>query len=109
MTFRRPSREPSSALDARAKRFGVHEVREGALTVDLDDRQELAVSRLELVVVADVDQPELEVNLSPKRLGDRERASAEAAVGSVKDGDSVRYGYRPRVVVASATRCTASP
>jgi hypothetical protein len=27
----------------------------------------------------------------------------------VVDGDASRYGYRPRVVVASATRCTASP
>jgi hypothetical protein len=87
----------------------VHEVREHALTVDLDDRQELAVSRLELVVALDADQRELEVNLPPKRLDNLERASAEAAVGSVKDGDAVRYGYRPRVVVASATRCTASP
>ena len=109
MALRRASREPSSALEARAKRVRVHEVRERALTVDLDDRQELAVARLELGVAADVDQRELEVNLSPKRLDDLERASAEAAVGSVKDGDAVRYGYRPRVVVASATRCTASP
>jgi hypothetical protein len=27
----------------------------------------------------------------------------------VEDGDAPRYGYSPRVVVASATRCTARP
>jgi hypothetical protein len=30
------------------------------------------------------------------------------AVAGVVEGDP-GYGYRPRVVVASATRCTASP
>jgi hypothetical protein len=35
--------------------------------------------------------------------------STETAVSRVIDGDSMSYGYSPRVVVASATRCTASP
>ena len=39
---------------------------------------------------------------------DLDRPRAEAAVGRVVEDDS-RYGYNPRVVVASATRCTAIP
>jgi hypothetical protein len=43
-----------------------------------------------------------------QRRDDLERTSAEAAVGRVVDGDT-GYGYKPRVVVASATRWTARP
>jgi hypothetical protein len=52
---------------------------------------------------------ELEAELRVRRGHDLERAHTEAAVRSVIDGDASRYGYRPRVVVASATRCTARP
>ena len=69
----------------------------------------LAVPGLELAVALDVDHLEVEAEVGADCLHELERASAEAAIGSVKDGDAVRYGYRPRVVVASATRCTASP
>jgi hypothetical protein len=37
------------------QRGGIHEVDEGALASDLDDRQPLAVARLELGVVVDLD------------------------------------------------------
>ena len=99
--------EPDSA-EARAKCVGVHEVRECPLAVDLDDREEFAIVRLEIRVALDVDHLELEPEVSTDFVDDLERPRAEAAVSSAIDGDST-YGYRPRVVVASATRWTASP
>ena len=98
-----------SAFEARAKRLLVHEVRERALAVDLDDREELAIPRLEGAVTADVDQLELEADVPSNRLDDIERALAERARRSVVDDDPAPYGYNPLVVVASATRCTARP
>jgi hypothetical protein len=69
----------------------------------------LAVTALEPGFSADVDQLELEGDGRPHLVHDLERALAEPAVGGVVDGDLRRYGYRPRVVVASVTRWTASP
>jgi hypothetical protein len=69
----------------------------------------LAVPRLELRIAADVDELELEFDLRPRVTDDLERARAEIAVGGVVESDERRYGYRPLVVVASATRRTASP
>jgi hypothetical protein len=63
----------------------------------------------ELRAPCDVDHLEIEVNLVADVSDDLESPFTEAAVGSVVDGDALRYGYSPRVVVASATRCTASP
>jgi hypothetical protein len=83
-------------------------VGESALSIDLDNRKELPVARLELGSPADVDELELEAELGTYLLDDLDRTVAEAAVGGVVDPD-LRYGYSPRVVVASATRCTASP
>jgi hypothetical protein len=86
----------------------VDEVREGSRAVDLDDWQPLAVLRLQLGVAGDVDLLELERN----RLRDGgqrfARAFAKVAARRVIEND-VRYGYNPRVVVASATRITAQP
>ena len=83
-------------------------VGEDALAVDLDHRQPLAVARLQLGVAADVDLVELEWDPRPHFLEHRPRPLAEVAAGRGVERDP-RYGYRPRVVVASATRCTASP
>ena len=69
----------------------------------------IAVAALELRISADVDQLELERDGRPHLIHGLERALAEPAVGGVVDGDLRRYGYRPRVVVASVTRWTASP
>jgi hypothetical protein len=97
-------REPSGLHgQPAAQRVGVHEVREDELAVDLDRREQLAVARLELGPSANVDELELEAELVAQLRNDLERRRAEAAVGSVIDGDA-RYGYSPRVVVASATR-----
>jgi hypothetical protein len=77
--------------------------------VDLDHRQELPVALLELVVAGDVYLAELELDVAPQRVENRPRALAEVAAGRVVEDDFGDYGYRPRVVVASATRWTASP
>ena len=69
----------------------------------------IAVATLELGVSADVHQLELELDGRAYLVDDLERTLAEPAVGGVVDGDLRRYGYRPRVVVASVTRWTASP
>jgi hypothetical protein len=87
----------------------VYEVGKGSLTVDLDHRQPLAVSRLQLGVAGDVDLRELEIGLRGERAERLPRPLAEMAAGRVVENDLRRYGYRPLVVVASATRMTASP
>jgi hypothetical protein len=89
----------------------VDEVRERLLAVDLDDRQELPVARLELGVAGDVHLVEVELDVLPDRVERRSRPLAEAALrrGVENDLCSRCYGYRPRVVVASETLCTASP
>jgi hypothetical protein len=100
--------EPLGTAQPRAETLGGDEVLERRLTVDLDHGEALAVERFELRHAADVHQLELEAELVVELFDDLERPRAEAAVGGVVDDDS-RYGYRPRVVVASATRCTAMP
>jgi hypothetical protein len=86
----------------------VDEVCERLLPVDLDDRQPLAIAGFELGVAGDVDLLELERNRlcnGGQRLA---RAFTKVAAGRVVENDA-RYGYKPRVVVASATRKTAQP
>jgi hypothetical protein len=91
-----------------AERVGLDEVRERALAVDLDDGEPLAVTGFQLRVAADVDLLELELDLGTNCLDRTTRGLAQvAALGVVED--DVRYGYRPRVMVASETRWTASP
>jgi hypothetical protein len=55
-------------------------VDEGALAVDLDDRQPLAVARLKRGVARDVDLVQLELELVAKRVEDPARPLAEVAV-----------------------------
>jgi hypothetical protein len=105
--LRATAEEPLAEAQTSAQRVGVDEVGESALPVDLDHGKELPVARLELGSPGDVDELELEAELGMYLLDDLDRTVAEAAVCGVVDPD--RYGYRPRVVVASATRCTASP
>jgi hypothetical protein len=78
-------------------------VDEGPLAVELDHRQPFAVARLELRIPADVDllQSEPELGLQPLEL--RPRALAQVTSLRVEERDA-RYGYRPRITVASATR-----
>ena len=83
--------------DSATQGSGVDEVHEGPLPVDLDDRQPLAVLRLECLVARDVDLVEAVAELSDEHCS---RLFAErAALRRVE-----RYGYMPRVTVASATR-----
>jgi hypothetical protein len=59
--------------------IGRHEVHERLLAVDLDDREQLAVPRLELWVAVDQDLLELEAELVPERRDDVTRTRAEMA------------------------------
>ena len=94
--------------ESSSQRLGIHEVRERPLPVDLHDGQVLSIARLELWLATDVDELELEHELILDGAHDLERPHAEVTVGCVIEADA-RYGYRPLVVVASATRWTASP
>jgi hypothetical protein len=94
--------------DLPAERVGLDEVCERPLAVDLNDRKRLAVAGLELRVAADVDLLELEPQLVPRRVNDPARGGAEVTPRGVVE-DDVGYGYKPRVIVASETRWTASP
>ena len=95
----RAVREPSARTlcDSAAQGSGVDEVHEGPSAVDLDDRQPLAVLRLECVVARDVDLVEAVAEFT-NEYGSRLLAE-RAALRRVE-----RYGYMPRVTVASATR-----
>jgi hypothetical protein len=67
-------------------------VDERALAVDLEDRQPLAVARLEPGVAGDVDLAELERPLGSHLLDDRARPVAEMAALRVVEDDLRRYG-----------------
>jgi hypothetical protein len=86
----------------------VQVVHEGALAVDLDHRQPFPVASLERRVSADVDLLELELELGAQARELPPCPLAQVAARSVVQRDP-GYGYSPRVVVASATRWTASP
>jgi len=59
--------------------IGRHEVHERLLAVDLDDRKQLAVTRLELWVAVDQDLFELEAELVSERRDGVTRTLAEMA------------------------------
>jgi hypothetical protein len=60
-------------------------VREDLLPVDLDDRDQLAVARLELGRAVDRDLLQLELELLPQRAQLRERPLAEVAAVRVEN------------------------
>ena len=91
-----------------AKRRLVDVVDERAFPVDLDDGEPLAVTRLELGIARDVHLEELEIELVTKTRELPPCSLAQVAARSVVEDDA-RYGYSPRVTVASATRWTARP
>jgi hypothetical protein len=62
-------------------------VREDALPVDLDHRDQLAVARLEVRIAVDRDFLEFEAQLLAPRAHLRQRALAEVAPGRVVDRD----------------------
>ena len=70
-----------------AKRTGMDVVREGALAVDLDDGQPLAVALLQLGHAGDVDLLELEILLRAQLGQYGPRTLAQVAVGRVVEGD----------------------
>jgi hypothetical protein len=71
-----------------AQCVGLHEVRERALSVDLDDRQRLPVAGLELGVTGDVHLLELEGLLGPHGLEYPPRRRAQVAFGRVVEADA---------------------
>jgi hypothetical protein len=68
----------------------------------------LAVAGVKGRVAVDRHHVELESDFGLHFPHDLESAGAQTAPGGGVE-DEQCYGYRPRVVVASATRCTASP
>ena len=78
---------PSPSLcDLAAKRVGLDEVGERALSLDLDDGKPLAVASLQVGISTDVYLGELEPELRPRGLDDTARRGAEvAAFGVVED------------------------
>jgi hypothetical protein len=75
-----------------AQRVRVDEPGESGLAVDLDDRQPLAVARLELGIAVDLDHLEGELDVLPDAVEDLERGVAEVTAATDEDGDS-RAGY----------------
>ena len=69
------------------ERLRLHEVREPAAPVDLDDRDPLPVFGLESGVAADVHLPQLEPELGLESAHLCERALAQVALLSVVDDD----------------------
>jgi hypothetical protein len=90
------------------ERIGLDEVRERLRAVDLHDRKQGPVPALELGVAGDVHLLQLEGLLGAHGLEHPARGRAEVALRRVVEDDA-GYGYRPRVIVASATRWTARP
>ena len=74
------------------ERLLVDVVREDLLAVDLDDRQPLPVTRLEVRVAVDLDLLEREPELLVQRANLGERPLAEVAAGSVVDDYARGYG-----------------
>ena len=91
-----------------SERIGLDVVRETAPAVDLDHREPLPILGLEGRVAPDVHLPQIEAELVAERAHLLERTLTQVTAFGVKEGD-LGYGYMPRVIVASATRCTASP
>jgi hypothetical protein len=74
-----------------AKRTRVQEVDERSLSVDLDDRQPFAISRLQLGIAADVDLLQVEGNIAPDLVDDRPGTFAEVTALRVVQRDPL-YG-----------------
>jgi hypothetical protein len=95
--------------EAAAEALRLDVVDERTDAVDLDHREKRAVARLELLVAGDVDLAQVELELGTELDQLRPRPLAQVTALRVEEDDLRRYGYRPRVMVASATRSTASP
>ena len=67
------------AAQAPPQTLGMHEIREGLLTLDEDDRNPLPVAPLEVRIAPDVDLLELERDFRANLLEDAARALAQMA------------------------------
>jgi hypothetical protein len=75
-----------------AQRVGRNEVDERLLAVDLHDRDQLAVARLELRISVDRDLLQLEAELVARGDDRFPSALAQVAPGSAIEPDESRYG-----------------
>ena len=73
--------------ELRAERIWFYEIDEGPFSVDLDDRKQLSVARLQVRVAVDRDLLQLEPELLAKLAHRRARPLAEVAVGGVVQAD----------------------
>ena len=73
--------------ELRTERIWLHEIDEGLFPVDLDDRKQLPVARLQARVAIDRDLLELEAQLLAKLAHRRARPLAEVAVDRVVEAD----------------------
>ena len=79
--------------ESAAKRLRLDEIGERPPAVDLDDREPLAITALELWVAGDVDGAKIEGKLGAHSLQHAERGPAEVALGRVVENDAPRrYG-----------------
>src|SRR3954465_4687169 len=83
---------PSCGVELAPERVREHEVDERALAVDLDDREPLAVARLELRVARDVDLAQLERPPDAHLADDGARPLAEVAALRVVERDDRAQG-----------------
>ena len=79
-------------LQTALERLGMDVVGEGALAVDLDHGEPLAVARLEARIAADVDLDEVERPPRPHLLEDRASTLAEVATLRPVEDDARGYG-----------------
>ena len=87
----------------------LHAVYGDPLAVHLDDRDPLPIQALELGNARDVDLFNGETELARESPELVPRPLAEMAVLRDDQCDGRAQGYSPRIVLASATRETASP
>ena len=77
----------TSLCQPAAQRFGLHEIDERLFPVDLDDRDQLPVARLQLRITVDRDLLELEPEFFLERKYGRACPLAEVAVSRVVQAD----------------------
>jgi len=90
----------------------VHAIREETVAAELAHGEPAAVALLELGDAGDVDLVDLEAQflVQPRELGARDLAQVAVSADVQRQPlPQRRQGYRPRMIVASATRFTPRP
>jgi hypothetical protein len=100
---------PSIEREFVTQPYGLDAVHGDPLAVHLDNRDPLAIPALELGHARDVDLVDGETELGRESPELVPRPLAQVAVLRDEECDGRAQGYSPRIVLASATRETASP